>query len=96
MDLNGLCAIKFEATWCGPCKAFEPNLKKIQAEFPAFRFISVNVDNEPQLAKQYKIRSLPTVILLNDGSEIGRVTGAVLMEPLRKAFREAAAKQKAA
>ena len=96
MNKSGLCAIKFEATWCGPCKAFEPNLKKIQSEFPNFRFTSVNVDNDPQLAKEYKIRSLPTVILLNDGSEIGRVTGAVLMEPLRKAFRDAAEKQKAA
>lgn len=95
MDLKGFCAIKFEAKWCGPCKAFEPNLKKIQSEFTAFKFITVNVDDEPQLAKQYKIRSLPTVILLKDGNEIGRVTGAVLLEPLRKVFRDALAKQAA-
>lgn len=95
MDLNGFCAIKFEAKWCGPCKSFEPNLKKIQSEFTTFRFYTINVDDSPQLAKQYKIRSLPTVILLKDGNEIGRVTGAVLLEPLRKVFRDALSKQAA-
>jgi thioredoxin 1 len=85
---NGLCALKFGATWCGPCKALEPKIKKMEEEFPSVSFKSVNVDDDPALAKKYQIRSVPTVILLKDGREINRVNGAALIAPLRKVFRE--------
>lgn len=86
--LTGLCALKFGATWCGPCKALEPKIKKIEEEFPNINFKSVNVDDNPALAKKYQIRTVPTVILLRDGVEVARLNGASLITPLRKAFRE--------
>ncbi len=85
---NGLYALKFGAARCGPCKALEPKIKKMEEEFPSISFKSINVDDEPALAKKYQIRSLPTVILLRDGREVTRVNGASLITPLRKAFRE--------
>lgn len=87
-NLSGISAIKFGATWCGPCKLIEPNLKKLEEEFINIKFYSVDIDKTPQLAKEYQIRSLPTVILLKDGKEIQRINGAVKIEPLRKLFRD--------
>ena len=89
MDIStGICALKFGAVWCDPCKVLEPKLEKMQSEFPDVNFYSVNVDDQPSLAKQYQIRSVPTVILFRDGQEITRIAGAALITPLRKAFRE--------
>ncbi len=88
MNNTGLYALKFGATWCGPCKILEPNLKKMEAEFPSINIKHIDVDEYPKLAKEYKIRSVPTVILLKDGQEVKRVSGASLIAPLRKAFRE--------
>lgn len=89
MDIStGICALKFGAVWCAPCKTLEPKLQKMEAEFPNIAFYSVNVDDDPGLAKQYKIRSVPTVILLRDGQEVTRIAGAALINPLRKAFRD--------
>lgn len=86
-DITGYCAIKFGAAWCAPCKKLTPSFNKMENEFPDVKFHSINVDDNPELAKQYRIRSLPTVILLLDGREINRLNGAVMIEPLRKAFR---------
>lgn len=97
MDIStGICALKFGAVWCAPCKALEPKLAKIEAEFPDISFYSVSVDDNPGLAKQYKIRSVPTVILLKDGQEVNRIAGAALINPLRKAFRDLMGSSKAA
>lgn len=89
MELEGVCAIKFGAAWCGPCKTLEPKIKKMEEEFSEINFYHVNIDENPELAKKYQIRSLPTVILLKDGIEKSRLIGASLVTPLRKMFREA-------
>lgn len=91
-DLNidsGVCAVKFSATWCGPCKKMEPTVEKLELEFKSAKFLSVDVDDSPSIAQKYKIRTLPTILILKDGQEINRVTGLSLIEPLRKIFREA-------
>ncbi len=91
MDLgNGIWAVKFGATWCPPCKAMGKTFSKMEEEFEGVKFLSVDVDDTPQLAKEYRIRSLPTVILLRDGREQARLVGAIKAEPLRKAFRDLA------
>jgi thioredoxin 1 len=96
MDLgNGIWAVKFGATWCGPCKVLGKTFSKMEEEFQGVNFLSVDVDDIPQLAKEYRIRSLPTVILLRDGKEQARLVGAVKAEPLRKAFRDLAKAQAA-
>lgn len=96
MDLgNGIWAVKFGASWCGPCKILGKSFSKMEEEFEGVNFVSVDVDATPQLAKEYRIRSLPTVILLRDGREQARLVGAVKIEPLRKAFRDLAKAQAA-
>jgi len=89
MDLGtGVWAVKFGATWCGPCKVLGKTFSKMEEEFENVNFVSIDVDDIPQMAKEHRIRSLPTVILLRDGREQARLVGAVKAEPLRKAFRD--------
>lgn len=83
-----LVALKFGAEWCGPCKTLEPNLKKMQEEFPSIEFVPIDCDEDTISVKQFNVKTVPTVILLKDNIEINRIIGSVLITPLRKAFRD--------
>jgi len=70
--------IDFWATWCGPCQMFAPTFEKVAAQFPIkANFLKVNTEEVPQIAAQYGIRSIPTIVALKDGQEIDRVMGAL-------------------
>ena len=86
----GISVAKFGATWCPPCKALEPSFKKVTAEFPNIRFLSVDIDDQPHEAKDHRIRAVPTVILFRDGQEIDRLVGQVNIAAFRKRLRDAA------
>jgi thioredoxin 1 len=61
--------VDFYADWCGPCKQVPPILKEVKEELKdAVRIIKVNVDKNPFIATQYKIRSIPTLIIFKNGS----------------------------
>lgn len=63
----------FSAPWCGPCKMFGPVMEQISQEIPVEK---INVDENTELAMQYSVRSVPTVILVdNTGKEFTRNTG---------------------
>jgi thioredoxin 1 len=65
----------FSATWCGPCKAFKPVMNEVAGEGHSVQFI--DIDQSPELAQQYNVRSVPTVVVVENGSEVNRVMGAV-------------------
>ena len=86
---TGLVAVKFWATWCGPCKRLDPALQKMEEEFGSkMKFLSIEIEQIPSIAQKHRIRTLPTILLLKNGREINRITGLVLTEALRKAFRD--------
>ena len=65
----------FSATWCGPCKTFKPVMNEVAGEGHSVQFI--DIDQSPELAQQYNVRSVPTVVVVENGSEVNRVMGAV-------------------
>jgi thioredoxin 1 len=74
---NGITLIDFTARWCGPCRAMEPVLAALAKEYAGrVRIVAVDVDDEPSLAEQYNVRSMPTFIVARDGREVGRVVGS--------------------
>jgi len=85
---NGIHAIKFGAQWCGPCKTVNVQIDKMKKEFESINFISIDVDDNPELAKEYGISALPTVILIRDGKVVDKFIGAVKTEPMRKKFKD--------
>ncbi len=65
---KGVTVFDFFATWCGPCKMLSPILGELADEYEnKVNFCKVNVDEEGELAQQFKIMSIPTLIFLKDG-----------------------------
>ena len=60
--------LDFYADWCGPCKMFAPVLHKLAEENPGVAFGKINVDEEPALAQSFKIQSIPTIVIIKDGT----------------------------
>ena len=72
--------LDFYADWCNPCKRLSPLIDAVAAAMPEFTFIKINRDFFSELAKIFNITSIPTLIFLRDGEEIGRYTGKPLTE----------------
>ena len=85
---NDIYVVKFWATWCQPCKMMMPTIKILEKEFPNINFISIDIDQVPKLAQKYKIRTVPTLLVFNNGDEINRILGLSLITPMRKIFKE--------
>jgi len=85
---SGITVVKFGAEWCAPCKKLAVYLDKLENEFINYKFISVDIDNIPNLAKQYQIRSLPTIIIFKNGNKEKTIVGLPLIDSLRKTLRE--------
>src|SRR5210317_2386830 len=73
---SGVALVDFWAPWCGPCKMQTPILEKVAAAVGDKAIIAkVNVDENPELAAKYGIRSIPTLILLKDGESKQQLIG---------------------
>jgi thioredoxin 2 len=69
--------IDFWATWCGPCIAMAPQFVDAAKLAPEIRFIKVDSDAAPVASSLYAIRSIPTLLLMKDGKEVGRQSGVM-------------------
>jgi thioredoxin-like negative regulator of GroEL len=70
----------FTADWCQPCKKVKPIIEEMKKE--GFQFQMIDADYEQLLVKQFKVSSIPTFILLEDGKELSRISGAKTREEL--------------
>ena len=80
---EGVTLLDFYATWCAPCKALAPSLTKFAANTPEVSVVKIDIEQHPELTKQYEVRSVPTLVLVKDGKVVktrigGRVPGFTL------------------
>jgi len=71
----------FTADWCNPCKKVKPIVEEMNKD-SVTKFQMIDVDSEMELTKKFEIRSVPTFILIKNGTEIKRTTGAQTREQL--------------
>ena len=67
--------VDFWASWCGPCRMLAPTLDEIAAEHPEITLAKVNVDEEQELAVQFQVMSIPTLILFKGGKPVATSIG---------------------
>ena len=67
--------VDFNADWCGPCRMVRPVLDELANESDDYKIVSVNVDDEDELAAKYSVSSIPCMVLMKDGNEVSRSIG---------------------
>lgn len=73
--------LDFYSDWCGPCQAMMPTVDQLVQDGYAVR--RVNIDQEPQLAEQFRVSSIPCFVVLDEGKEVDRIVGGVSVERLK-------------
>jgi thioredoxin 1 len=77
--------VDFYAPWCGPCRALAPRLPELAEKYEAI-VVKVNVDEERALAESYGVRTVPTVVRFDNGTESDRVIGYAALHDLDAAL----------
>lgn len=67
--------VDFWASWCGPCRMLAPVLAELEQEIPNVVFVKIDTEKYPDIASQYGIMSLPTLLVMKTGTESGRISG---------------------
>jgi thioredoxin 1 len=82
--------VDFWAPWCGPCRMVAPVVEELAEDYDGkVNFVKINVDNCPQIASQYGVMSIPTLILFKDGKPVSNVVGFRPKNELKKSLDEA-------
>ena len=72
---NKLVVVDFFATWCGPCRALSPYIDELAIKHHHILFAKANIEETPIMANELDVKSLPCVIIFENGKEINRVVG---------------------
>ena len=77
LDSTKKVLVDFNAEWCGPCRMIAPVLEKIAEENDNIKIVSVNVDNNNELTREYNVFSIPCLVVIKDGKVLDRTVGLI-------------------
>lgn len=80
LQARGTVLLDFWATWCGPCRMLSPIVDQVSAEHADLKVGKVNVDEQPELASQFNVMSIPTLIVFKDGQKVNESVGLIPKE----------------
>ena len=81
---DGVALIDFWATWCGPCRMQSPVIEALAEERQDVHFTKMDVDDNPETAKNFGIMAIPTLLIKKDGQVVDRLTGYTPKEKLNE------------
>ena len=87
-EFSGLSVIDLYADWCGPCRMLAPILAELEEEYLDVKFCKINVDNEPELAREFKVKNIPMVAFVKDNTFCDVSVGYVPKETLKRLVEE--------
>ena len=77
IEENAIVVIDYWAEWCGPCKAFEPTLASVAEQHKDVLFAKVNIEEQPELAEDFNIRSIPNIMVLRESIAVFSQSGSM-------------------
>lgn len=89
IDIEGITVLKFSATWCSPCKMLAPVIEEVSEELPSVKFINVDIEEQPKLTEEYGVMSVPTLVVLKDGTAVSTHNGFAPKEAVIEFIKEA-------
>lgn len=82
---SGVTVVDFFATWCGPCKMLAPVLEGLSSEMEGkVNFIKVDIDQSMDLASEFKIASVPTMVIFKDNQKVDQLVGFLPKEKIKE------------
>lgn len=82
LKAKGTVLIDFWASWCGPCRMLSPVVDEVADEHADVKVGKINIDEEPELAQQFDVMSIPTLMVFRDGEKIRESVGVVPKEQI--------------
>lgn len=80
LKAEGTVLIDFWATWCSPCRMLSPIVDEVASEHPDVKVGKINVDEQPELAQQFGIMSIPTLLVFKNGEKVQESVGLIPKE----------------
>ena len=80
LKAEGMVLVDFWATWCGPCRMLSPIVDEVASEHPDVKVGKINVDEQPELAQQFGIMSIPTLLVFKNGEKVQESVGLIPKE----------------
>lgn len=89
IDIEGITVLKFNATWCGPCKMLAPVLEEVAQELTEVKFVNIDIEEQRKLTEEFAVMSVPTLVVLKDGKRVATHNGFAPKEAVLEFIKEA-------